>query len=144
MTSTLSTLKFVVATKPSTYSSKPTNETRRAKLVAAINEQVKMINGEITGRPYTANKTKKDKAGNITTTAKKMKKWYWLDSTGAVYAEIHYGPSTLKLSDDGKSAFKAASLAAMVKSLNLVQTAVNSGELDTLIATAAVSRRKKA
>ena len=144
MSTMLAKLKFVTATKPSTYSAAPTNETRRAKLVSAIKEQINLINGEINGKPCITQVTKKDKAGVVTTSDKKIKKWYWPDPvTGAVLSEIHYGSTTLKLDGD-KSAFKVASLAAMVNSLNLVLTAVEAGEIDTLIAAAAIKRSKKA
>src|ERR1017187_4643471 len=126
MATTLSTLNFVVPPNPPTYSAKPTNETRRAKLIVAIMGQINLINGEISGTPYIAKVTKKG-----ITSDKKSKKWYWLEAVGAVLCDIHYGSTALKLAGD-RSPFKSASLPALVKSLTLIITAVNAGELDTL------------
>jgi hypothetical protein len=142
MSTMLAKLKFVVATRPVRSTTKPTNESRRAKMSASIDEQLKLIQGEIAGKPYTATVTKKDKAGNVKTTPKRLRGWFWKDASG-VFCEVKYGPTSLKLGADGKSAFKTASYDELVKTLKLVQTAVTAGELDAQITAAALSRRKK-
>jgi hypothetical protein len=146
---TLSKLNFIAATRPVKTFNGSSESDRREKLAARIQEQINLVNAEMTGKEYKVMVTKsvKDTAtGAVITSqvAKRLKQWYWKDASGAVCCEVKYGPTVLKLSANGKNAFQVASLKELLESLKLVQAAAQSGELDAAIATAAVSRRKKA
>ncbi len=73
---------------------------------------------------------------------KRVREWFWQNSTGRLTAVIKYGAATLTLGKGGKNAFEASDLAELIAAFNSVKAAVVAGELDDAIADASVRTRK--
>jgi hypothetical protein len=63
---------------------------------------------------------------------KKIKPWWWTDDTGKLCITVRYGARTLEIVE-GKNAIETDSIADVITSLQVIRTAVDSGELDKRI-----------
>jgi hypothetical protein len=145
---TLQKLKFVSSKRVTKTYGKATPAQRRTKLAARIDEQIAIATADQQGKEYTVmqSKTVKDKlTGNISVVnaAKKIKRWYWTDSTGKICVEIFYGTRVLEISK-GTNAIQLADLKEMVATLTLIKNAAMLGELDKQLATTAHKQKKSA
>jgi len=139
-------LKFVASRREVKYG-KSNKETRRAKLAARIDEQIALATAEIAGREHVAMQTKtvvnKLTGESVTNEAqKRIKVWYWKDSTGAINCEVQYGAMKLELSK-GKNAVQVTNMKELLVTLQLIKKAALDGELDSAIDAALATRKAK-
>jgi hypothetical protein len=130
---TLASLKLVAAKKPT---NQPPMIQRRHKLSTKIFEQIQLAKAHNDGTTYSPTKTK-----NVTnmdghrvqvTVPKRIKPWWFVSDAGKVCVAIRYGAKVVELSK-GKTAIEVASPAALIETLETVNTAVMAGELDQQI-----------
>ena len=125
----LNTLKFV-AFNPLTNNNPIA--ARRRKLVAKIDEQLKLV----TDAEYTPMKTKwvTDSEGNQNKVevAKRVKRWWSASVDGKINLVVRYGSKPLEFAK-GKNAIELASEAEVETTLTKLREAVETGELDALI-----------
>lgn len=130
---TLASLKLVSAKKPT---NQPPIIQRRNKLSTKIFEQIQLAKAHNDGTTYTPTKTK-----NVTnldghrvqvTVPKRIKPWWFVSEAGKVCVAIRYGAKVVELSK-GKTAIEVSSPAALIETLETVNTAVIAGELDQQI-----------
>lgn len=142
----LSTLKMIpYSGKPKGQQSNvsPTQK-RRDKIIAALEQQVAMARAEADGEEYKVTKqvTTKDADGKKTKTPKDVRvaKWYWPMDDGKTYeVVVKYGVKTLALgSKGGLRSFEASNLKAVPKVFEQLVLAVRQGELDNILASAAI------
>ena len=142
--SALAALKFVVSKKNRAVS--PVMH-KRQKLCAKLTEQIALCEAEQAGEIYAPKRLKSvvDAATGertVVATTKRVREWFWHNSTGRLTAIIKYGAATLTLGKGGKNAFEVSDLAELIAAFNSVKSAVIAGELDDAIADASVRTRK--
>ena len=71
---------------------------------------------------------------------KRVKPWWFVSETGKVCLSVKYGSKVLELAK-GKSAIEVANPDELIKTLETIKAATDSGELDTQISSAAGSLR---
>jgi hypothetical protein len=71
---------------------------------------------------------------------KRIKPWWFQSEAGKVCIAIRYGSYTLELAK-GKPSIEVASAADLIKTLEVIKTAVEAGELDAQIELASQSLR---
>ena len=143
----LSKLTFVNCKRESKFG-KPSIETRRAKLLVRVNEQINVAKAELEGKTFQVLQTKTvtNKSTGVSETRqlnKNIKSWFWKDKAGKLNCEVRYGSQTLALGKAGANAFQVANLQELVDSLQLIKTALNSGELDAAIESVVAARKAK-
>jgi hypothetical protein len=130
---TLASLKLVSAKKPT---NQPPIIQRRNKLSSKIFEQIQLAKAHNEGTTYSPTKTKNvtNVDGNRVqvTVPKRIKPWWFVSDAGKVCVAIRYGAKVVELSK-GKTAIEVASPAALIETLETVNTAVIAGELDQQI-----------
>ena len=130
---TLASLKLVAAKKPTNQS--PVVQ-RRNKLSSKIFEQIQLAKAHVDGTTYTATKSKNvmnvDGQRVQVTVPKRIKPWWFVSEAGKVCVAIRYGAKIVELSK-GKTAIEVASSAALIDTLETVNSAVLAGELDQQI-----------
>ena len=67
--------------------------------------------------------------------------WFWTDNN-KTFVQIRYGTRVLEL-QKGKNTIETASTDDLLKTLNIVKTAVANGELDSVIEAASVKVRER-
>jgi len=140
---TLSQLKLTAAKKPSHIS--PVLH-RRHKLLRRVDEQIALAAAQQNGTAYTATRLRSytDADTGLRKTAevaKTVKAWTFIADNGKLCVHIRYGARVLELAK-GKSAVELGSHKDVVPALELIKTAVSSGELDAQIEAASVALRK--
>lgn len=139
--SALAALKLTAAKKPSQLA--PIVQ-QRNKLAKRIWEQIELAKAQANGGTFTSKRLKsvKDVDGIRKTieVAKRIKQWWFVSDSGKLCLSIRYGSKLLELSK-GKSAVELASGEDIVRTLEVVQAAVMSGELDAQIENASGSLR---
>lgn len=113
---------------------------RRTKLAGKIDEQLLFATAQRDGQIYAPKRLKNviDKAtGERKTveTTKRIKEWYWTNSTGKIHLSVRYGSKTLELAK-GKNAIELNSGDELLATLATLKEAVIAGELDDAIAQA--------
>lgn len=141
--SALNTLKLVTAKKPEQT---PT-AVKRNKLVAKLQDQIDLMTAQQQGRAHHVVRTQwvtdTDSGARVAVEIhKRVREWFWHNSTGRLTAVIKYGAATLTLGKGGKNAFEVSDLAELIAAFNAVKSAVIAGELDDAIADASVRTRK--
>jgi hypothetical protein len=63
---------------------------------------------------------------------KRLKPWWWKDEKGKFCITVRYGARSLEIVE-GKNAIETDSMADVITSLQVIQAAVDAGELDTRI-----------
>jgi len=139
---TLSTLKLTTAMKPQQVS--PVRQ-RRNKLVRRIDEQIELASALIQGKHFAAVRIRniRDKETGILRAvegSKRVKAWWFKQESGKLALTVRYGSKTLELAK-GKFAVEIASEKELVTTLEVVKSAVEAGELDTAIESAAGTLR---
>ena len=113
---------------------------RRNKLAAKIEEQLLFATAQRDGEIYAPKRLKNviDKATGERKTVeatKRIKEWYWTNSTGKIHLSIRYGSKTLEFSK-GKNAIELSTGDELLATLATLKDAVIAGELDEAISQA--------
>ena len=117
---------------------------RRAKLMAALNEQIALAKARQAGESYTATRAKrvKDDNGNvaIVQVPKRLKTWFWAADGGKVFLMLRYCNKAMELAK-GKTAVETTP-AELINTLTLLKNATAAGELDAQMDAASAKVRK--
>ena len=110
---------------------------RRQKLSIKLAEQIQLAKAQQSGTEFSPLRvrTVKDEAtgqSRKVEVPKKLKPWWWTDDTGKLCITVRYGARTLEIVE-GKNAIETDSIADVISSLQVIRTAVDSGELDKRI-----------
>ncbi|MBU3670322.1 MAG: hypothetical protein FGM17_06345 [Polynucleobacter sp.] len=132
--STLDTLKLSSAKKPMHL---PQIVLRRNKLSNKLWEQIQLAKSQIEGTTFVVKKYKSvvDKETGLrkqVEVPKRIREWWFKNEQGKVCVAIRYGSQVMELAK-GKTSIEVESAQALIKALELVKQAVESGELDTQI-----------
>ena len=132
--STLNSLKMVNSKKPTAV---PPVLHRRNKLATKVWEQIQLAKAQQSGAEFSPVRVRtiKDEAtgqSRKVEVPKKIKPWWWTDDTGKLCITVRYGARTLEIVE-GKNAIETDSIADVITSLQVIRTAVDSGELDKRI-----------
>jgi capsid portal protein len=121
-------------------------ELRRAKLLLKLAEQLDAAEALIGNRVYTATREVRvtDEAGNMTrvTRQKRLRSWFWHNTSGKWFFEVRYGARVLELGK-GKRAVEVGTRDQLPAAIKLIQEAIGAGELDSQIEAAAGLRKLK-
>ena len=139
---TISELKLVADKKPRNM---PVIVVRRNKLAAKLWEQIQLAKSQIDGTPFVIHKFRsvRDPETGVkkqVEVPKRIKPWWFQSEAGKVCIAIRYGSYTLELAK-GMSSIEVASAADLIKTLEVIKTAVEAGELDSQIELASQSLR---
>jgi hypothetical protein len=138
----ISELKLVADKKPRNMS---VIVVRRNKLAAKLWEQIQLAKSQIDGTPFVIHKFRsvRDPESGVkkqVEVPKRIKPWWFQSEAGKVCIAIRYGSFTLELAK-GKPSIEVASAADLIKTLEVIKTAVEAGELDSQIELASQSLR---
>ncbi len=141
-TSTLASLKFTTAKKPTQLS--PV-QNRRQKLIGRIDEQIALATALAEGRTYAPTKLKlvmdaESGEQRSIETAKRLKQWWFTTDSGKIALTVRYGAKVLELVK-GRNAIEVASASDLLKTLGIIKAAAGAGELDEAIAAASAKLR---
>jgi hypothetical protein len=130
----LSALKLVQAKREKGNSPQ---HARRQKLSTKLAEQIQLAKAQQSGTEFSPVRVRtiKDEAtgqSRKVEVPKKIKPWWWTDETGKLCITVRYGARTLEIVE-GKNAIETDSIADVITSLQVIRTAVESGELDKRI-----------
>lgn len=140
--STLGTLKLTAETKPQHIA--PVQQ-RRNKLSHRLWEQIQLAKSQIEGTEFVVKKYRsfKDQETGLRKqleVPKRIRPWWFISANGKVCISIKYGTSVLELAK-GKPSVQVDSPQDLVKALESIKVAVESGELDSQIETASINLR---
>ena len=143
MATQMSSLKITNVVRQMTAN---TNEFRKTKLLKKLDEQIALATAQKNGELFTVKRLKNVKDGNGNSTQievqKRVSPWFWTDnSVGKTFVQIKYGTRILEIQKN-KNTIECSS-DDLVKTLNIVKTAVASGELDSVIEAASVKVRER-
>ena len=143
-TSTLASLKFTAAKKPTQVS--PV-QIRRNKLIGRLAEQIEMAKAFAEGRTYAPTKlmvVTDEVTGEQRSvqTPKRAKAWFWNTADGKLALTIKYGSKVLDISSKGRPTIEIGNVSQLVPTIQLIQTAVADGELDEAIEKAGKALRE--
>jgi len=131
--STLNTLKLVNSKKPTAV---PPILHRRYKLSNKVWEQLQLAKAKKEGNTFTVKQFKsiKDIEGirKAVEIHKQVRPWWFVAADGKVCLNIRYGAKVVELAK-GKTAIEVANADDLIKTLELIKTAVDAGELDSQI-----------
>lgn len=141
--STLDTLKLSSAKKPTHL---PQIVLRRNKLSNKLWEQIQLAKSQIEGTTFVVKKYKSviDKETGLrkqVEVPKRIREWWFKNEQGKVCVAIRYGSQVMELAK-GKTSIEVDSAQALIKALEIVKQAVESGELDTQINNASANLLK--
>ena len=130
----LSALKLVQAKREKGMSPQ---HARRQKLSTKLAEQIQLAKALQSGTEFSPVRvrTVKDEVtgqSRKVEVPKKLKPWWWTDDKGKLCITVRYGARTLEIVE-GKNAIETDSIADVITSLQVIRTAVDSGELDKRI-----------
>ena len=132
----LSALKLVQAKREKGTSPQ---HARRQKLSTKLAEQIQLAKALQSGTEFSPVRvrTVKDEVtgqSRKVEVPKKLKPWWWTDDKGKLCITVRYGARTLEIVE-GKNAIETDSIADVIASLQVIRSAVDSGELDRRIDT---------
>jgi proline racemase len=130
----LSALKLVQAKREKGNSPQ---HARRQKLSTKLAEQIQLAKAQQSGTEFSPVRvrTVKDEATGLSSKVevpKKLKPWWWTDEKGKLCVTIRYGARILEIVE-GKNAIETDNIADVIASLQVIRSAVDSGELDARI-----------
>ena len=110
---------------------------RRQKLSTKLAEQIQLAKAQQSGTEFSPVRVRtiKDEAtgqSRKVEVPKKIKPWWWTDEKGKLCITVRYGARTLEIVE-GKNAIETDNIADVITSLQVIRTAVDSGELDSRI-----------
>lgn len=139
--SALTALKLTAAKKPSQLA--PIVQ-QRNKLAKRIWEQIELAKAQASGSTFTSKRLRSvrdiDGVRKTVEVAKRVKQWWFVADNGKLCLSIRYGSKLLELGK-GKSAVELANGDEIIRTLEIVQSAVMNGELDAQIESASGSLR---
>ena len=140
--STLGPLKLTSETKPLHIA--PVQQ-RRNKLSHRLWEQIQLAKSQIEGTEFVVKKYRsfKDQETGLRKqleVPKRIRPWWFISANGKVCISIKYGTSVLELAK-GKPSVEVDSPQDLVKALETIKVAVESGELDSQIELASTNLR---
>ncbi len=139
--SVIANLKLTASKKPQHI---PPVQQRRNKLSKRLWEQIELARAEQAGGTFSPKrlKTVKDAEGNTKSieVGKRIKAWWFTAENGKLCLNVRYGAKLLELAK-GKSAVEIANVVDLVPTLELIKSAVESGELDSQLEAASGSLR---
>ncbi len=139
--SVFANLKLTTTKKPQHV---PPVQQRRNKLGKRLWEQIELARAEQAGGTFSPKrlKTIKDAEGNTKAieVGKRVKAWWFTSDNGKLCLNVRYGAKLLELAK-GKTAVEIGNVADLVPTLELVKSAVESGELDSQLEAASGSLR---
>ena len=118
---------------------------RRNKLSSKLWEQIQLAKSQMDGKPFVVMKYKtvKDRETGLrkqVEVPKRIKPWWFQSEQGKVCVSVKYGSWTIELAK-GKPSVEVASGEDLIKALESIKSAVETGELDAQIETASASLR---
>ena len=130
----LSALKLVQAKRQGGNSPQ---HARRQKLSNKLHEQIQLAKAQQSGGEFAPTKvrTVRDEVtgeSRKVESPRKLKPWWWTDEKGKLCVTIRYGARILEIVE-GKNAIETDNIADVITSLQVIRTAVDSGELDKRI-----------
>ena len=130
----LSALKLVQAKREKGTSPQ---HARRQKLSTKLAEQIQLAKAQQSGTEFSPVRVRtiKDEAtgqSRKVEVPKKIKPWWWTDEKGKLCITVRYGARTLEIVE-GKNAIETDNIADVIASLQVIRSAVDSGELDARI-----------
>lgn len=140
--STLNNLKLTAEKKPQHIA--PVQQ-RRNKLSHRLWEQIQLAKSQVDGTEFVVKKYRsfKDQETGMRKqieVPKRIRPWWFVAANGKVCISIKYGTSVLELSK-GKPSVEIDSPQDLIKALETIKVAVESGELDSQIETASTNLR---
>ena len=134
----LSALKLTAARKPTNL---PQVVQRRNKIIGRIAEQIELATAQANGTThlFTCVRSFTDKETGVrkqVETSKRVKAWWFIGDNGKLSLTIRYGAKLLELAK-GKFAIEVGTPIELVETLQIVRKAVENGELDDAIDSAA-------
>ena len=110
---------------------------RRQKLSSKLDEQIQLAKAQQSGEQFSPIKIrtiKDDETGESrkVEVPKKLKPWWRTGENGKLCITIRYGARILEIIE-GKNAIETDSIAEVITTLQVIRTAVDSGELDKRI-----------
>ena len=110
---------------------------RRQKLSTKLAEQIQLAKAQQSGAEFSPVRVRtiKDEAtgqSRKVEVPKKLKPWWWAEEKGKLCITVRYGARTLEIVE-GKNAIETDSIADVITSLQVIRSAVDSGELDKRI-----------
>ena len=144
MSAILNNLKFVAAKRPTKI---PAVQVRRNKLSNKLFEQIKLATALRDGSTYSPThlRSVRDRdSGEIKRIEqpKRIRQWWFTNENGKVCVQIKYGSKTLDLGGKGKTAVEVANADELIKVLELIKSAVETGELDSQLESAGFKLRE--
>jgi hypothetical protein len=144
MSAILSSLKLVNAKRPTQVT--PV-QARRNKLSNKLYEQIKLATALRDGNTYAPLRLRsvRDRdTGEIKRIEqpKRIRPWFFTAENGKVCVQIKYGSKTLDIGGKGKNSAEVASGDELIKVLELIKTAVETGELDGQLESAGMKLRE--
>jgi len=141
--STLTALKLTEIKKPNQV---PQIVQRRNKLAKRLWQQIELAKAHEQGAQFRITKFKSytdNETGLRKQVEKQMliKQWWFTTDAGKLAISVRYGSKVLELAK-GKYAVEVAHEKDLVKTLDVIKSAVLAGELDAQIATASVNLSK--
>ena len=119
---------------------------RRIKVAKRIGEQILLAQAKQEGSTYAPTKQRKVKdaetgESQIVQMPKRIKEWWFTADSGKLCVALRYGAKIVELAK-GKSAVELASNDDLVKTLEVLKSAVQNGELDQQLDAASAAVRK--
>jgi hypothetical protein len=144
MATILSALKMVNAVRQSQIDSK---QFRRQKMSKKIDEQVKLAIAMRDGQTFVIKRLRNvtDKASGVVSqmeVSKRINQWWWNEGN-RILLQLKYGSRVLLLNGKDKNTIEIGSGDELIKTLEIVKTSVNNGELDSVIEAASVKVRER-
>jgi hypothetical protein len=136
----LANLKLIAAKKPTQQS--PVVQ-RRNKVAKRIGEQIQLANAKQDGKSYAPTKQRKvtdAETGDskMISVPKRIKEWWFVTDTGKLCVQLRYGAKVVEFAK-GKTAVELAAADQLVPTLETLKAAVEGGELDAQLESAAAS-----
>ena len=144
MSAILSSLKLVNVKRPTQIT--PV-QVRRNKLSNKLYDQIKLATALRDGTTYmpTHLRSVRDReTGEIKRVQqlKRIRQWWFTAENGKVCVQVKYGSKTLDIGGKGKNSVEVASGDELIKVLELIKSAVESGELDGQLESAGMKLRE--
>jgi len=144
MTATLTTLASLKLTNTRKPTQQPAIIQQRNKLAKRIWEQMELAKAQQSGGTFASKRLKSiydaDGVRKTVEVSKRIKPWWFVGDTGKVCFNVRYGSKLLELAK-GKTAVEVSSAEELVRTLGVIKTAVENGELDSQIDTASGALR---
>ena len=142
--SVLASLKLVSAKRPAALAP---IQIRRNKVVVNLSEQIalaKALKDGTTFAPTRLRRVKDEQSGEIRSVegAKRVRQWWFVADSGKVVIQLHYGSKAIDFAK-GKNSVEVSNGAELIAVMETLKTAVETGELDQQISSAADAVRAR-